>query len=226
MLLLALACAFFLCLHLAIAGTPVKAHLIARAGAPVYYILFAFASALGLVWMVYAYFGAMGDPLNLQLWHAPFWLKVLALVSNFLSILLIVVGIFSASPVPRKAGATTGPITGIIRVTRHPLLAGIALLALTHMVCNGNLASWIFFGSVLSLCVLGAWNLDQKREDRLGTEYRAFIGKTSFIPFLAIAQRRNRFEFMELGLAQLLLGTSVFAVLVVLHELLFLRPAL
>jgi len=228
MLLLALACAFFLCLHLFIAGTTVKSRLIARTGAPVYYGLFGLASLLGMAGMFFAYFDSMGDPLNTQVWHAPHWLKYVALVVNFLAVQLIVVGLLSPSPVRLKPEAQQPdlPISGIIRVSRHPVLAGLSLLAVMHMACNGNLAAWIFFGTVLVLGYLGAYNIDLRREERLGAHYRTILKHTSFLPFVAIAQGRTRFDFLELGLLRLLVGTSAFAVLATLHELLFLRPAL
>ncbi|MEM9965595.1 MAG: NnrU family protein [Asticcacaulis sp.] len=228
MLLLALACVFFLFLQLFVAGTSVKTRIIARISAPAYFALYGLASLFGLIWMFFTYFGAMGDPLNAQLWHAPFWLKIVALGVNFLAIQLIVVGTLSPSPVRLKANAVQPdkPISGIIRVTRHPVLAGLSLLAFMHMVCNGNLASWVFFGTVLALSYLGSYNLDLRREERLGDHYRTILKHTSFLPFVAIIQGRTRFDFLELGLLRLLVGTSLFAVLVTLHELLFLRQAL
>ncbi|MFT4090818.1 MAG: NnrU family protein [Asticcacaulis sp.] len=228
MLLLALACAFFLCLNLFVAGASVKSRIIARISAPAYYALFGMASLLGLTWMLFAFFGAIGDPLNAQLWHAPQWLKYIALVVNFVAIQLIVVGALSPAPVTLKAHAEqpNKPISGIIRVSRHPVLSGAGLLAIMHMICNGNLASWVFFGTVLVLCCLGAYNLDLRREDRLGNYYRTILKHTSFVPFAAIIEGRTRFDFMELGLLRLLVGTSAFSVLVALHELLFLRQAI
>jgi protein-S-isoprenylcysteine O-methyltransferase Ste14 len=36
---------------------------------------------------------------------------------------------------------------GIVRVTRHPFLIGVGLWAVVHLVANGDVASFIFFGA-------------------------------------------------------------------------------
>ena len=159
---LALACAFFLCIHLMISGTVLKDQIIAGIGGLAYYALFSLFSIVGLIWICVAYAIAVNDPLNAHLWDAPLFLKIIALVGNFVAFQLIFVGVLSASPTNLLATRhlPERSVHGVIRISRHPVLAGIGLLAAMHMLCNGNVASWVVLRLESScLCALGANNI-------------------------------------------------------------------
>ncbi len=220
---LALACAFFLCIHLMISGTTLKDQIITSIGPIAYYILFSIFSIGGLIWMCIAFGLALDDPMNAKFWVAPLFLRIIALFFNFIAIILIVVGLVTPSPT-NLVGLWQLPdktVYGIIRISRHPVLAGIGVWALTHIICNGNLAAWLFFGSLLALCALGANNIDRKRLALMGEPYASIKRRTSIIPFVAIIEGRTAFVTEELGLARMLLAVSVYCVLLALHELLF-----
>ena len=230
MLTLALACAFFLCLHLVISGTSLKEQIIGRIGGMAYYSLFSLFSIAGFAWMCISFFIALGnqDHLNLVLWGAPLFLKIIALVVNFIAFVLVVLGLTTPSPTNLAAlwKMPEKPIQGIIRVSRHPVLAGLGLWALIHLVCDGNLAAWLFFGSIIALCVLGAHNIDRKREALMGGIYASIKKRTSILPFVAIIEGRTAFAPEELGIARVFLAASMFSVFLVLHEMLFTARAL
>ncbi len=227
---LALACAFFLCIHLMISGTTLKEQIIGGIGHITYYLLFSLFSIVGLIWMSVAFMIALGnqDHLNQVLWTAPLFLKIIALVGNFIAFLLIILGILTPSPTNllalRKLPDKT--VYGVTRISRHPILAGIGLWALMHFICNGNLASWLFFGSILALCALGANNIDRKRLASMGETYASIKKRTSIIPFVAIIEGRTAFIPDELGYARMFLASATFAVIAVLHELMFAIRAL
>ncbi len=220
---LALACAFFLMIHLMISGTSLKEQVIARVGAPAYFTLFSILSIGGLLWMSIAFTIALGDQMNHVFWKSGPFLRVIGLVGNLFSMLLLVIGLTTPSPTNLIAlvKAPETPVYGIIRVSRHPVLAGIGVWALTHLICNGNLAAWIFFGSILALCALGANNIDRKRTATMGKLYASIERRTSIIPFVAIMEGRTAFAPEELGVARALLAVSTYSVITVLHELLF-----
>jgi uncharacterized membrane protein len=220
---LALACAFFLCIHLMISGTSLKEQIIAKIGGVAYYILFSLFSIGGLAWMIVAFGIAMGDPMNVTLWQSETFLRVIGLFGNFIAFLLVVVGIVTPSPTKLTAlfKLPDKTVYGINRISRHPILSGIGVWAATHMICNGNLASWIFFGSMLALCALGANNIDRKRMALMGEAYASIKRRTSIIPFVAIIEGRTAFAPEELGVVRMLLAVSIFSAVTVLHELLF-----
>ena len=220
---LALACAFFLCIHLMISGTVLKDQIISSIGSLAYYALFSLFSIVGLIWICVAYAIAVTDPLNAHLWDSPLFLRIIALVGNFIAFQLVVVGVLSPSPtnllavrhLPEKS------VYGVIRISRHPVLAGIGVWAVMHMLCDGNVANWVFFGSILCLCALGANNIDRKRTAAMGEAYASVKRRTSIIPFVAVIEGRTAFAAEELGAAKMLLAASLFSVFAVLHELLF-----
>lgn len=225
---LALACAFFLCIHLMISGTSLKEQIIGRIGGIAYYILFSLFSIGGLVWMIIAFGIAMGDPMNVVLWKSETFLRVIGLFGNFIAMFLVVVGIVTPSATKLTAlfRLPDKTVYGITRISRHPILSGIGIWAAIHMICNGNLAAWIFFGSMLALCALGANNIDRKRMALMGETYASIKRRTSIIPFVAIIEGRIAFAPEELGVARMLLATSMFAATTVLHELLFTARAI
>lgn len=227
---LALACAFFLCIHLMVTGTSLKEQIIAGIGTITYYILFCLFSVVGLLWMTVSFIIALSetDSLNHVFWTAPLFLRIIALVGNFIAFLLIVLGLLSPSPTNLLTARKLPdkPVYGVIRISRHPVLAGIGLWALMHLLCNGNLASWLFFGSLLALCALGANNIDRRRMAVMGDTYASIKRRTSIVPFVAIIEGRTAFIPDELGYARMFLAAATFAVFAVLHELLFAVRAL
>jgi uncharacterized membrane protein len=178
--------------------------------------------------MITSFAVAVGDPQNIVFWKAPLELKLAAFAVNFVATNLLVIGFLSPGPTNLTAlkRPPAKPVYGIIRVSRHPVLAGIGLFCISHIVLNGNIAAWIFFGSILALCALGANNIDHKRTMLMGENYEAIKRRTSIIPFVAIFAGRTPFEPQEIGVMRLLVSVSLFALLVVLHEVLFVVPAL
>jgi uncharacterized membrane protein len=225
---LALACAFFLCIHLMISGTDLKERIIERIGGRWYFILFSVLSVAGLVAMCVAFAIAQDDRLNIVFWRAPLPLKIISLVVNFIAFFLVVLGLTTPSPTNLMAlwRLPDKSVYGIIRISRHPVLAGIGLWSFMHMVSSGNIASWLFFGSLLGVCTLGAANIDRKRLALMGDTYASVMRRTSIIPFVAIIEGRTAFAPEELGIARMFLAASMFSMFAVLHEMLFIVRAL
>ena len=219
---LALSCAFFLCVHMMISGTILKEQIIASIGPTTYRILFSLFSIFGFLWMFFAFGKTRFDPQNIIYWVTPFWLKIVNFFLNFVAVNLYVLGAISPSPTNLKSvkKPPEKPVYGIIRVSRHPQLSAIALFALSHALINPKLASWIFFGSIAALSILGAHSIDLKRRAQLGASYDEVIRQTSFIPFAAI-WRGKPFRPHEIGALRMSLSVSCFTVIVVTHEIIF-----
>jgi uncharacterized membrane protein len=110
---------------------------------------------------------------------------------------------------------------GILRVTRHPILWGIALWAAVHLISRGDTASLIFFGGFLLLAVSGTVLQDLRKERTIGVDWKRFTVTTSNVPFAAIMQGRNHFRFDEIGWGKVLAGLALYFVLAFLHPYLF-----
>ena len=201
MLNLVAASAYFLLTHFGVSGTRVRDRLVARLGSRAYRGAFALSSVIGLVWMIYAYKHVP----TVELWGVLLGFRPAAYVLVFIAFILVVIGITTPSPtrvgMESKVGQGTEAARGMVCITRHPFLWGIALWALVHLIINGDLASLILFGSLLVLAVGGALSIDAKRRRNFGEQWIKFAKVTSDIPFAAIAAGRNRLgsALVEIG---------------------------
>ncbi len=220
MLQLILAALFFTGLHFFVAGSRLRGIIIERIGEVPYRVLFSLLSLGGLFWMIAAYRSAE----YIELWSQPQLLKPVAVVLMAAAFLLAVAGLTSPNATTTRIDALLRqeePAQGILRITRHPTLWGIALWALAHLIANGDAASLVFFGSILLLAAAGTASIDAKRKRLFGDRWQQFTQVTSSVPFLAIIQGHNRFRLSEIGWWRVLLASTAFALVIHLHSTLF-----
>jgi len=216
---LALACAFFLAIHVVISGSPLRAVLVRAIGERVYMGLFSLVSIATLLWIMRAYGAAHATPAIW--WTAPGWLHWPALVVMLAAVLLVVVGLTTPSPtVTFGEGRLERPdaVVGVLRISRHPFLWGVALWAATHLALNGDAASALLFATFLALALLGPSLIDAKRRRAFGPQWERFAAATSSLPFGAIAAGRNALRLDELGAWRLVLGLAVYVLLLAGHR--------
>jgi uncharacterized membrane protein len=215
---LALATLVFLATHY-VSSTPLRESLIEAIGEGAYLGAYALVSFVTIGWMIWAFYRAPLEPLwqvpGLKLW--PLWIMPIALV-------FAACGLLSRNPsAVRQGGAlkTMDEPRGILRVTRHPLMWGLALWAAAHILARGDAASLIFFGGFLLLALTGTALIDARKADTLGEDWKRFAALTSNVPFWAIVEGRNRFRPGEIGAWKILVGLSLYLVLLFLHPYLF-----
>lgn len=217
---LALACLAFLCLHV-VPSTPLRPVLLNAIGEKPYLGLFALASLAGIVWMVLAFKAAPATALWPGLRHLP------SAVMPFAFILVVAGGM---TPNPTAVGAAKlldreEPARGMLRITRHPIMWGIMLWAGAHLLARGELKSTLFFGTFLALAAAGTVLMDWRKAALYGERWTRFAGLTSNLPFLAIAQGRNRFAWREIGIAKVVIALVAFALFFLFHSwLIGVRP--
>lgn len=215
---LALAGAVFLAAHY-VSSTPLRAGLVGALGEKAYLGLYSVVSLAALAWMIWAYVKAPYE----RLWVGDEF-KAWAVLLMPVSLISIVAGGMTRNPSGvRREGLLRdfGEPRGILRITRHPLMWGIALWAAVHLMARGDVASAIFFGSMLVLAVSGMILIDARKNRTLGSDWERFASVTSNVPFAAIIQGRNRFVFDEIGWKQVLVGLGAYLVLLFLHPWLF-----
>src|SRR5512146_2078682 len=159
------AAAVFVLMHLLIAGTPVRDAVTGRIGEGPYMGLFSLASIAALVWLGMAFAGARLGPENDVIWSVTPPTRWIQLVVQLLAMLLIVPGLTTPNPTSVRQEATlerVDVVHGMLRVTRHPFLWGVAVWAAGHLIVNGNTASIILFGSLLLLALFGTTSIDAK----------------------------------------------------------------
>ncbi len=220
---LVLASLFFLGLHFGVAATSLRDRLIEKLGEKGYRILFASLALLGLIWLVYAWRQASYSS-YIPLWGQPVLFKYLAVLLMPVAFLFVIAGI--TTPNPARLGqeemiAGDFQPTGILRVSRHPMLWGIALWALLHLLANGDLAAVIFFGTFLVLAIKGSYDLDRKRLKQYGEKWQRYQEVTSLIPFQAILQGKQTLIWQELGWWRIALALVLYGGLLHAHAKLF-----
>lgn len=215
---LVIAAAAFLATHY-VSSTPLRGKLVNALGANGYLVLYSAVAFATLVSMVWAYFRAP----FFGLWHSPA-LRYLPLVLMPVAMILIAASLMTRNPTligQELLLKSEAPARGILRITRHPMMWGIAVWAASHILARGDAAALVFFGTFLVLALSGARLIDRRKRATLGDDWQRFAAATSNVPFAAIAAGRNRFSAAEIGWGRVMAGFALYALVLWLHPLLF-----
>jgi uncharacterized membrane protein len=138
--------AAFLGSHTLVALRPQRAAVIARTGEGAYRGLFSLVSLLGILLIGYGFalYRAGGF---IDIWMPPRWTRHVTGLLVWPAIIAIV-----AAYVPSE----------IKRVLKHPMLVGVKLWAVAHLLSNGDLGSIILFGSILAWAVYDRISLKRR----------------------------------------------------------------
>lgn len=216
---LALAVIFLLLSHFGITSTKLRPWLIGRLGVGLYLGAYSVVALVAFIWMVSAYRGAE----TILLWPTDGWLLWMPLLIMPVATLLLIGGL--TTPNPTIAGKAfidkeIAPPSGVLRITRHPMMWAFSLWAGSHIVTNGDLASYLFFGAIAALALIGTFLIDARYRDRLGAIWMTFAEQTSSLPFAAIIAGRQQLSLSEVGWWRVALAFGLFIILLVLHPLL------
>jgi uncharacterized membrane protein len=141
---------------------------IARIGEMPWKGIYSLLSIAGFVLLVVGYGAARQSPV--VLFAPPVWTRHLAALLTIPAFVLL-----AAAYVPGNA---------IKRAVGHPMMAGVKVWALAHLLANGTLADILLFGTFLSWAVLGF--IAARRRDRAaGTTYPAGPGSRTAIAVVA-----------------------------------------
>jgi uncharacterized membrane protein len=221
MLLLILAAALWVFVHVGISGTSLRDAAVARLGEGRFMIAFSIFSVVAIVLLVLAWRNAE----TTFLWAAPAWLRwILALLMLPAFVLFMASHKRNPTAVGNK-GLGEEP-RGIQRVTRHPMLMSFAIWGLVHVLGNGDTASLVFFGAFLVTAAAGMPSIDAKLARRHPRDWPGFAAQTSILPFAAILQGRNRLVPSEIGWMPPVVGLVLWAALLHFHRSFFGVPVL
>lgn len=209
MTVLLFATAVFLATHF-VTSTPLRPVLVKKLGEWPYRGVYSLIALITLGWMIWAYRAAPPGPL----WGAS---REIAFVLMPIAFILIACGYWRN---PTMVGAdkllkSEDPARGMIRITRHPIMWGIMIWAAAHMVARGDAKSLVFFGGFLVLAALGTLAMDARK--KTNPDWPRFSAVTSHIPFVAIAQGRNRIAWREIGWLRPAIGLAVFFAVLLVH---------
>jgi uncharacterized membrane protein len=129
---------------------------IARRGENTWMGLYSIISLIGFILIVYGYGQVRMEPL--VVWQPPVWTKHLAALLTLPAFILLV--------------AAYVPGTKIKTMIGHPMVLGVKLWALAHLLANGMLADIILFGSFLLWSILD-YRASRQRDKAAGAVYQA-----------------------------------------------------
>lgn len=157
MLLFLTGLVIFLGVHsVRIVAEPWRTRMRARLGPLGWKVLYSGLSVLGLGLIVLGYGVVRQSPV--QLWSPPIGLRHLAALLTLLAFVLL--------------AAAYVPGNHLKARLHHPMVMGVALWALAHLLATGQLGQMLLFGSFGVWAVLDGLAA-QQRDRRLGTSYRA-----------------------------------------------------
>ena len=200
--------------HVVVSSTPLRPALVRVLGERPFLVLYSLLSIALLVWMVRAY----GAAPYIEYWAAATGHRHLAMSFMFVACLFVVAGLSPSSPTAVLAAAPPPAPSGIVKVTRHPVMWGVGLWGLAHMVANGDAASLLFFGWLTGLALLGTVFIERKKKAALGAEWEAFAALSSNVPFAAVLAGRARLGLGEIGYGRLAAGVALYVIFFFAHE--------
>lgn len=187
----------FLAIHL-FPGTPLRARAVKALGEGAYRGVFSLLSAAVIAWLAMAYADAPTE----ELWPQPEWARTLPLIVMPFASILLVCSLTTRNPsmagMERTVSAEFAP-SGIITITRHPMLWSFALWGLAHLPSNGDRASLWMFGALTLLALAGMHVIDRRKGDEIGNAWGPILMRTSAIPFLAVLQGRTKIDWRGIG---------------------------
>jgi uncharacterized membrane protein len=179
-LLLILGIVLFLGTHSIATLRETRAGLIEKYGFGPYKIAYSALSLIGFVLIVKG-FGVYRADAWVQVWNPPFWMA-------HITKLLMWFAFISLAAMNPKPGRIRGWL-------RHPMLVGIKIWALAHLLANGDLGGMLVFGSFLAWAVY----------DRISLKRRGDAGAPRIDHF-------TRADAMAVGI-----GTLVYGVMMMAH---------
>ncbi len=184
--------------HIGLATAPIRKRLVRALGEPGYVVLYS-AVALGT-------FAALTRYVALHRFadaRVPLMASIPPVRGALLVVCVFGFSLFIAAVFgyPRAPMAVfrhrVVQVRGIQQITRHPFFSGIALWAAAHALMAPSSVSFVYFVGLVALCLLGAIHQDQRLIAELGEPYRGYVAATSFWPFVAVATKRQKIDWLE-----------------------------
>ena len=213
---LAVAMAAFIGSHVVLASYGIRTRIIGAIGANGFRGLYSLIALALLVWAAIAFHRAP----YIELFVPNIGMKHLSLTVMVLACILLVGGYSRRNPTMfmTPEGERTH-VTGIIAITRHPLMWAIGLWAIVHMTANGDAAAWIFFGGLGLLAFGGAAAQDRKKRLEMGdANWQVLTAQTSYFPFAAMIAGRSKVPVSQLGWGRIAGGIVLYFILLFGHK--------
>ena len=159
---------------------PLRAPLVRAVGAGPFLGIYSLVALATFAWMALAFRAA--PPADLPGSGEIGWGIATLLTLPALVLLLGSLRGNPALPDPGAAKAAERDPSGVFAVTRHPMMWGFALWAISHIVLWWSVRTLVVAGAVLILALLGAHMQDRKKRVLMGEAWAGWEAKTRYWP--------------------------------------------
>lgn len=178
---LALAALAFLATHFLLSH-PWRAPLVRALGERTFLMVYSLVALGALSWLIIAFDRAPDGPMLWDGFATVPWIigSILTLVA-----MALLFGSLSGNPAlpqAQVAGLSARKPTGVFRITRHPMMFGIALWAVAHIIVAPTYRTLIVTVIMLIVALVGSHLQDRKKVRIHDREWRAYIKRTHFWP--------------------------------------------
>jgi uncharacterized membrane protein len=118
--------------------------------------IYSLISLVGFVLIVWGYGGTRVDPIII--WNPPIWTRHLAALLTVPAIILVVAAYIPGNHIKAAVG--------------HPMLLGVKIWALAHLISNGRLGDMLLFGAFLVWAIVD-FRTSRRRDRATGVRYPA-----------------------------------------------------
>lgn len=158
---------------------PLRAPLVRALGEGAFrglYSLVALVTFGGMIW----FYRAIGrEP---QIWPVNDVYWIIATLLMWLGSILFV-GSFVGNPALPGARRPAGGPSGVLAITRHPMMWSFALWAVTHLLVVATAKALVLDSAILLLALVGSAMQDKKKKALMGETWHEWSAQTAFVPF-------------------------------------------
>ena len=214
--LLIIGCVTFVVFHLGISGTPLRKVLQDALGVSPYLGLYSVLSIGTFGLMIYGYGQA---PHNDFLWVPSALAYKINKVITLIAFVTVVTGLLTPNPTAVLSDAALdNDVSGMLKITRHPVQWAILLFAIGHLIANGDVASVILFGSLALLSFFGMLSMDGRKRAQADPRWKTFMETTSMVPFVEMLSGKTRLTLADINWVAMVIGVVVYAAFYWGHE--------
>jgi uncharacterized membrane protein len=161
---------------------PLRATMVGALGDTGFQIAYSLVSAATLAWVYFAFKEA--PPSDLPGSGQIGW--VIATILTLPAMVLFAGSLIGnpALPTPMAEKQARAEPKGVFRITRHPMMWGFGLWALSHIVLYWSLRTTVTAAAIGILALVGAEMQDRKKAALMGDAWTEWSSKTSYWPRL------------------------------------------
>jgi uncharacterized membrane protein len=176
---LIVACVAFVGSHFLLSH-PLRSPVVSRLGERGFLGVYSLVAFATLGWMVAAYLRVPEQP---GLWPVGDALWAVGTVMMWAGSVLFVGSLFGNPAMPEARTATVPSPSGVFAITRHPMMWGFALWALTHILVYPEPAQIVLATTIGFLALVGAHMQDRKKAALQPDFWPEWEARTSYLPF-------------------------------------------